>query len=62
MRHMSMIENLNYIKENGMESFLEQQIEKWNKNRRIIMKYVATLIVVKDINKVKKFYKDVLDL
>ena len=27
--HMSTIENLNYIKEKGMESFLEEQTEKW---------------------------------
>jgi hypothetical protein len=27
--HMSMIENLNYIKENGMQNFLRQQEGKW---------------------------------
>jgi hypothetical protein len=27
--HMSMIENLNYIKENGMKKFLEKETEKW---------------------------------
>ena len=27
--HMSEIENLNYIKENGMEKFLEREGEKW---------------------------------
>ena len=27
--HMSMIENLNYIEENGMETFLEKEKQKW---------------------------------
>ncbi|MDD5339397.1 MAG: DUF3795 domain-containing protein [Dehalococcoidales bacterium] len=27
--HMSMIENLNFIKENGMEKFLEKETKKW---------------------------------
>jgi hypothetical protein len=27
--HMSMLENLNYIKEHGMEMFLEKEEEKW---------------------------------
>src|SRR4030042_3059660 len=27
--HMSMIDNLNFIKENGMEKFLEKEAEKW---------------------------------
>jgi hypothetical protein len=27
--HMSMIENLNYIKEHGMKEFLKQQTKKW---------------------------------
>jgi hypothetical protein len=27
--HMSMIENLDYIKEHGMTKFLKQQLEKW---------------------------------
>jgi hypothetical protein len=27
--HMSMIENLNFIKENGMEDFLKKETERW---------------------------------
>lgn len=27
--HMSMIDNLNYIKENGMEKFLKKEYDKW---------------------------------
>jgi len=27
--HLSMIENLNYIKKNGIDSFLKEEVEKW---------------------------------